>query len=86
MTLVKYTFESQIFFFSESMKIVPYFLILCTFSLCSETVDNIKSLYSPYFPLDVVKNFVMTALDEAVQINQVHNRDPIGGSNENLFL
>jgi len=31
MTLVKYTFESQIFFFSESMKIVPYFLILCTF-------------------------------------------------------
>ncbi|PNF29756.1 hypothetical protein B7P43_G10848 [Cryptotermes secundus] len=52
----------------------------------AETVDNIKSLYSPYFPLDVVKNFVMTALDEAVQINQVHNRDPIGGSNENLFL
>ncbi|XP_069698288.1 ryanodine receptor isoform X7 [Periplaneta americana] len=52
----------------------------------AETVDNIRSLYSPYFPLDVVKNYVMTALDEAVQINQVHNRDPIGGSNENLFL
>lgn len=28
----------------------------------------------------------MTALAEAVEINQVHNRDPIGGSNENLFL
>lgn len=28
----------------------------------------------------------MQALDEAVVANQVHNRDPIGGSNENLFL
>jgi hypothetical protein len=28
----------------------------------------------------------MMALHEAVEINQVHNRDPIGGSNENLFL
>lgn len=28
----------------------------------------------------------MEALAEAVEINQVHNRDPIGGSNENLFL
>uniref|UniRef100_A0A182TIU4 Ryanodine receptor 3, brain n=1 Tax=Anopheles melas TaxID=34690 RepID=A0A182TIU4_9DIPT len=38
------------------------------------------------FPLEVVREFVMSALQEAVQINQVHNRDPIGGSNENLFL
>lgn len=44
------------------------------------------NLYSPYFPLSVVREFVMTALAEAVEINQVHNRDPIGGSNENLFL
>lgn len=86
MTLVKYAFQSQIIFVIKSLKIVQYVLILCALSLYSETVDNIKSLYSPYFPLDVVKNFVMTALDEAVQINQVHNRDPIGGSNENLFL
>jgi ryanodine receptor 2 len=28
----------------------------------------------------------MDALEEAVKINQVHNRDPIGGSNENLFV
>lgn len=28
----------------------------------------------------------MMALKEAVEVNQVHNRDPIGGSNENLFL
>jgi len=51
----------------------------------SGEVDNIRDLYSPYFPLDVVRDFVMQALDEAVQVNQVHNRDPIGGSNENLF-
>ncbi|XP_075211293.1 ryanodine receptor [Lycorma delicatula] len=52
----------------------------------AEQVDNIRSLYSPQFPLDVVRDFVMAALDEAVQINQVHNRDPVGGSNENYFL
>ncbi|XP_017777975.1 PREDICTED: ryanodine receptor [Nicrophorus vespilloides] len=51
----------------------------------TESIDNIQNLYSPYFPLDVVRNFVMQALNEAVEINQVHNRDPIGGSNENLF-
>ncbi|XP_030749975.1 ryanodine receptor isoform X1 [Sitophilus oryzae] len=52
----------------------------------SDNIENIKSLYSPYFPLDVVRDYVMTALAESVEINQVHNRDPIGGSNENLFL
>ncbi|XP_067007679.2 ryanodine receptor [Anabrus simplex] len=52
----------------------------------TEAIDNIKTLYSPFFPLDVVKDYIMAALDEAVQINQVHNRDPIGGSNENLFV
>uniref|UniRef100_A0A182MMK6 Ryanodine receptor 3, brain n=1 Tax=Anopheles culicifacies TaxID=139723 RepID=A0A182MMK6_9DIPT len=52
----------------------------------SEPIPAIDSLYSPRFPLEVVREFVMSALQEAVQINQVHNRDPIGGSNENLFL
>ncbi|XP_017490795.1 PREDICTED: ryanodine receptor-like, partial [Rhagoletis zephyria] len=28
----------------------------------------------------------MEALKEAVEVNQVHNRDPIGWTNENLFL
>lgn len=51
-----------------------------------DSIENIRSLYSPHFPLDVVRDYVMTALQEAVQINQVHNRDPVGGSNENLFL
>ncbi|CAB3362502.1 Hypothetical predicted protein [Cloeon dipterum] len=52
----------------------------------NETIDNIMNLYSPYFPLEELRDFAMTALQEAVKINQVHNRDPVGGSNENLFL
>ena len=52
----------------------------------NQSIENIRNLYSPYFPLDVVRNYVMMALNEAVEVNQVHNRDPIGGSNENLFL
>lgn len=52
----------------------------------SANIETIKGLSSPYFPLDVAREFVMTALTEAVKTNQVHNRDPIGGSNENLFV
>lgn len=52
----------------------------------SEPIPMIEQLYSPRFPLEVVREFVMGAILEAVEINQVHNRDPIGGSNENLFL
>lgn len=54
--------------------------------LSSEPIPQIDQLYSPKFPLEVVREFVMGAIQEAVEINQVHNRDPIGGSNENLFL
>lgn len=52
----------------------------------SEPIPDIDHLYSPKFPLEVVREFVMEALKEAVEINQVHNRDPIGWTNENLFL
>lgn len=52
----------------------------------SANIETIKGLSSPHFPLDVAREFVMTALAEAVKTNQVHNRDPIGGSNENLFV
>jgi ryanodine receptor 2 len=57
-----------------------------TQALSSEPIPQIDQLYSPTFPLEVVRQFVMGAIHEAVEINQVHNRDPIGGSNENLFL
>lgn len=52
----------------------------------SEPIPTIDALYSPKFPLEVVRTFVMEALSEAVEVNQVHNRDPIGWSNENLLL
>lgn len=55
-------------------------------STSSEPIPSIDALYSPTFALEEVRQFVMEALAEAVEINQVHNRDPIGGSNENLFL
>nr|XP_043066287.1 ryanodine receptor isoform X4 [Drosophila bipectinata] len=55
-------------------------------SVSSEPIPNIDQLYSPKFPLEVVRQFVMEALKDAVEINQVHNRDPIGWTNENLFL
>lgn len=55
-------------------------------AVSSEQIPTIESLYSPKFPLEVVRTFVMEALHEAVEVNQVHNRDPIGWSNENLFL
>lgn len=52
----------------------------------SEPIPTIDALYSPKFPLEIVREFVMEALHEAVEVNQVHNRDPIGWSNESLFL
>lgn len=61
-------------------------MLTIAFVVVRDQVENIRDLYSPHFPLDVVRDFVMQALDESVQVNQVHNRDPIGGSNENLFL
>jgi ryanodine receptor 2 len=36
--------------------------------------------------LETVKVFAIHALELAVKLNQVHNRDPIGGSNEMLFV
>lgn len=51
-----------------------------------ERIDTIKDLATPYFPLEVVKTFAIQALQRAVTLNQVHNRDPIGGSNEMLFV
>jgi ryanodine receptor 2 len=52
----------------------------------SSSVEDIKTLSTPYFPLEVVRDVVMEALDQATKVNQVHNRDPIGGSNEDLFV
>ena len=47
---------------------------------------SIRDMASPFFPVDVLKQFVMEALDDAVRKGNRPNRDPIGGSNENLFV
>ena len=41
---------------------------------------------SPFFPLDVLKQLMMELLTEAVLKGAAHIRDPIGGSNETLFV
>ena len=43
-------------------------------------------LHSPFFPLDELKQQMMDVLAEAVQKGAAHIRDPIGGSNECLFV
>ena len=47
---------------------------------------DINTLGIPAFPLDVVREIVMEALHKATEVNQVHNRDPIGGTNQDLFV
>ncbi|KAK3094056.1 hypothetical protein FSP39_023525 [Pinctada imbricata] len=41
---------------------------------------------APYFPIDILKAHCMSALKEAVVKGAAHIRDPIGGSNANLFV
>ncbi|XP_076313816.1 ryanodine receptor-like isoform X3 [Tachypleus tridentatus] len=57
-----------------------------TMSHTPERIESIKGLSTPYFPVNDLKQFVMEALDDAVRKGNRPNRDPIGGSNENLFV
>ncbi|XP_025103910.1 ryanodine receptor-like isoform X4 [Pomacea canaliculata] len=41
---------------------------------------------APYFPVDQLKSFVMESLTTAMEKGAAHIRDPIGGSNANLFV
>ncbi|KAL1472514.1 hypothetical protein MTO96_039268, partial [Rhipicephalus appendiculatus] len=56
------------------------------FSETREKVESIADLSTPYFPVDALKQFVIEALADAVKKDSRPNRDPIGGSNENLFV
>ncbi|RWS23410.1 ryanodine receptor-like protein, partial [Leptotrombidium deliense] len=51
-----------------------------------EKVESVKGLSSPEFPVDTLKQFVMEAFDDAVNKSNRPMRDPIGGSNTNLFV
>lgn len=51
-----------------------------------DKVETVKGLFSPYFPVETLKSFTMEALDEAVRRSNRPMRDPIGGSNTDLFV
>ena len=72
----------------NSMKSLQYMSIRPKMNTSPISPDayNVKDLSLPAFPLDVVREVVIEALDMAADVNQVHNRDPIGGSNEDLFV
>jgi len=72
----------------NSMKSLQYLSVRpkMTVSRIAHDAASIKGLSLPSFPLDTVRETAMEALAEAVLVNQVHNRDPIGGSNEDLFV
>ena len=51
-----------------------------------EKIESIKDLSMPTFDVDTLKQFVFEALDDAVKKSNRPMRDPIGGSNTNLFV
>ncbi|GFR18427.1 ryanodine receptor [Trichonephila clavata] len=57
-----------------------------TMSPIAEKIVSLKDLSTPYFPMESLKLFIMEALEDAVCKGNRPNRDPIGGSNENLFV
>ena len=72
----------------NSLRSLAYTSIRPQMVTCPITDDFsvIKELYLPEFDLDTLREFVMEALETAVQVNQVSNRDPIGGTNQDLFV
>lgn len=51
-----------------------------------DKIESVKGLSSPVFPVKLLKQFVMEALNDAVKKLNKPMRDPIGGSNEKLFV
>jgi len=56
------------------------------FVLPSVRASEPNLMSSPFFPVDVLKQLMMENLTEAVLKGAAHIRDPIGGSNETLFV
>lgn len=45
-----------------------------------------KDSTAPFFPVETLKQYVMSGLRDAVIKGAAHIRDPIGGSSANLFV
>ncbi|XP_052827801.1 ryanodine receptor isoform X7 [Octopus bimaculoides] len=62
----------------------------CLYTTEKEIEDRAKTIpkesLCPYYPMDKLKQHVIYSLNEAVVKGASHIRDPIGGSNENLFV
>lgn len=56
-----------------------------TFYACRNQLKD-RAETSPFFPMDRLKMHMMQALTDAVERGAAHIRDPIGGSNANLFV
>ena len=59
---------------------------LCFIYIFYRVITAGKDSTAPYFPVETLKTFVMQALKTAVVKGADHIRDPIGGSNANLFV
>lgn len=69
----------------ESVSIRP-----CLYVTEKQIEDRAKTIpiesLCPFYPMDKLKKYVIYSLNEAVVKGAAHIRDPIGGSNENLFV
>ncbi|XP_041353187.1 ryanodine receptor-like isoform X2 [Gigantopelta aegis] len=81
----KYNVKHQIPNMEDSVSIRPQ-LAVSEREIEARTAKDGKFCSAPYFPVNKLKSFVMQALTAAVEKGAAHIRDPIGGSNANLFV
>ncbi|GFR86949.1 ryanodine receptor [Elysia marginata] len=77
--------KSQIPSMDESVSIRPQ-LAISEREIQDRIQRSGRDSTAPYFPMEKLKSFIMQALTQAVEKGAAHVRDPIGGSNANLFV
>ncbi|XP_070180339.1 ryanodine receptor-like isoform X4 [Littorina saxatilis] len=80
-----YSIKHQIPNMEDSVSIRPQ-LAITEKEIEDRIQKNGKDSTAPYFPMDKLKSFVMQSLTTAMEKGAAHIRDPIGGSNANLFV
>lgn len=84
-TSENYSIKHQIPNTEDSVSIRPQ-LAITERQIEDRIQKNGKDSTAPYFPMDKLKSFVMRSLTTAMEKGAAHVRDPIGGSNANLFV
>ncbi|KAK3736855.1 hypothetical protein RRG08_000604 [Elysia crispata] len=77
--------KSQIPSMDESVSIRPQ-LAISEKEIQDRIQRSGRDSTAPYFPMEKLKSFIMQALTQAVEKGAAHVRDPVGGSNTNLFV